>query len=64
MKTLVYNPKNRCMDCPSMKCRVYYPRTNLLKGYCEQICATVTGSDLCHLPRLPTEAVQLELSFF
>ena len=64
MKTLVYNPsKNRCMDCPSLMCRVYYPKTGIMKGYCAHICATVTGRDLCHLPRQPTTTKELELSF-
>lgn len=49
----VFNP-GRCQDCPNMWCRVFYPRTQTLKGWCCTMRRAVTGHDLCHLPREPT----------
>ena len=53
MEPLVYHQR-RCSECPQMWCRVYYPRTDTLKGWCATIRATVSGNDLCHLAREPT----------
>ena len=53
MKPQVFNPR-RCRDCPKMWCRVYYPKTEQLKGWCASLRRAVDGSDLCHLPREPT----------
>lgn len=53
MEPLVFHP-GFCHDCPLMWCRVYYPKTEQLKGWCATLRRAVTGNDLCHLAREPT----------
>ena len=52
-----------CLECKNMICRVFNVKSEAWTGFCSAGRCKVSGQDECHLPRQPTNAKELDLSF-
>lgn len=45
----------KCLECENMICRVFVVRSESWGGYCSSFRLKVSGGDLCHRAREPTQ---------